>query len=385
MSTKKTIYFDHAAATPLDERVFRVMEPYFVQRFYNPSASYTAARDVRADLEEARHRLAIVIGGKRDEVILTAGATESVNLAINGLLHGGGHAVIGATEHQAVTQAVSPFPHSIAAADLRGMVTPEAVSAVVTDETILVSVTAADSELGTVQSLPKIAAALEAIRADRRVHGIKTPIYLHSDASQVAGVLDLHVARLGVDMLTLNAAKCYGPKQVGLLWLRSHIQLEPIVRGGGQERGLRAGTEYVAGAVGFAMALELAQAERHEEGRRLSGLRDILEKGLVSELPELVVNGHTKRRLPGHLHVSVDGLDAERVIFRLDEEGILAATGAACAANRNTRSSVLEAIGLADTLSDGSLRFTLGKLVDEPMVKQAIPVIVKAIREEASR
>ena len=385
MSRDKTIYLDHAAATPLDERVFSVMKPYFSELFYNPSASYTAARDVRRDLEDARHRLAMVIGGKRDEVIITAGATESVNLAIHGLLSSGGHAVVGATEHQAVTEAVSPFPHSVAAADPRGIVTPEAVASVVNDETVLVSVTAADSELGTVQPLQKIAAAVEAIRIDRRARGIKTPLHLHSDASQVAGVIDLHVTRLGVDMLTLNAAKCYGPKQVGLLWLRSNIQLEPIVRGGGQERGLRAGTEYVAGAVGFATALELAQAERHEEGGRLSQLRDILEKGLVSELPELIVNGHTKRRLPGHLHISLDGLDAERVIFRLDADGILAATGAACAANKDTRSSVLEAIGLADSLSDGSLRFTLGRLVDEEAIQCAIPVIVRAIREEASR
>lgn len=378
------IYLDHAAATPLDERVFRVMEPYFSERFYNPSAPYAAARAVRADLEDARHRLAIAIGGKQDEVILTAGATESVNLAINGLLRSGGHAVIGATEHQAVTQAVAPFPHATAPADMHGIITPEAVSGAIGDETILVSITAADSELGTVQPLKKIAAVLEVVRADRRGRGIKTPIYFHSDASQVAGALDLHVSRLGVDMLTLNASKCYGPKQVGLLWLRSNIQLEPIVRGGGQERGLRAGTEYVAGAVGFAAALEIAQAERHVEGKRLSGLRNLLEKGLTSELPELVVNGHSKRRLPGHLHVSLDGLDAERVIFRLDEEGILAATGAACAANKNTRSSVLEAVGLADSLSDGSLRFTLGQLVNEAMIRRAIPVIVRAIREEAS-
>lgn len=380
-----TIYLDHAAATPLDERVFRAMEPYFAEKFYNPSASYGAAREVRRDLEDARHRLAMTIGAKRDEIILTAGATESVNLGIRGLLSNGGHAVVGATEHQAVMHAVEPFPHTIAAATPKGIITPEAVVAAVTDETMLVSVTAADSELGTVQPLQKIAMALEAIRNDRRSRGVKTPLYLHSDASQAAGALDIHVSRLGVDMLTLNAAKCYGPKQVGLLWLRSSIQLEPIVRGGGQERGLRAGTEYVAGAVGFATALELAQTERHDQVAKLTALRDMLEQGLTKELPELVINGHAKRRLPGHLHLSLDGLDAERVVFRLDEEGVLVATGAACAANKNTRSSVLEAIGLADSLSDGSLRFTLGKLVDEASIQRAIPIIVRAIREEASR
>ena len=380
-----TIYLDHAAATPLDERVFRAMEPYFSEKFYNPSAPYSAAREARRDLEGARHRLAMAIGAKRDEVILTAGATESVNLAISGLLRKGGHAVVGATEHQAVMHAVSPYPHSIAVATPKGIITPEAVIAAVTDDTVLVSVTAADSELGTVQPLQKIATALETVRNERRGRGLKTPLYLHSDASQAAGALDIHVSRLGVDMLTLNAAKCYGPKQVGLLWLRSSIQLEPIVRGGGQERGLRAGTEYVAGAVGFATALELAQSERHEQVARLAALRDTLEQELTKAIPELVVNGHAKRRLPGHLHVSLDGLDAERVIFRLDEEGVMAATGAACAANKNTRSSVLEAIGLEDSLSDGSLRFTLGKLNDEDSIKRAVPLIIRAIREEASR
>lgn len=379
------IYLDHAAATPLDERVFRAMEPYFTESFYNPSASYTAAREARRDLEDARHRLAMAIGAKRDEIVLTAGATESVNLAIHGLLAQGGSAVIGATEHQAVVQAVMPYPHRIAAADARGIITPESVTNEVDDETVLVSVTAADSELGTVQSLQKIATALEVVRIDRRSRGIKTPLLFHSDASQVAGVIDLHVSRLGVDMLTLNAAKCYGPKQVGLLWLRSQVRLEPILRGGGQERGLRAGTEYVAGAIGFATALEIAQAQRHTEGARLSKLRDQLEKMLTNALPKLVVNGHAKRRLPGHLHVSLDGLDAERVIFRLDEEGILAATGAACAANKNTRSSVLEAVGMTDGLSDGSLRFTLGRLVDAEKIERAAPVIVRAISEEAQR
>lgn len=383
--SKPIIYLDHAAATPLDERVFRVMEPYFAEKFYNPSAAYTAARDIRYDLEAARHRLAMAIGAKKDEIILTAGATESINLAIHGLLAGGGHAVIGATEHQAVTQAVQSYPYSIAIADSRGIITPEAVTAVITDETILVSITAADSELGTIQSLQKIAGIIESIRDNRRSRGVKAPLYLHSDASQAAGAIDIHVARLGVDMLTLNAAKCYGPKQVGLLWLRAQIHLEPLVRGGGQERGLRAGTEYVAGAVGFATALENAQTERHAEVTRVSGLRDKLQKALTDKIHELVVNGHPKRRLPGHLHVSLDGLDAERVIFRLDEDGILAATGAACAANKNTRSSVLEAVGLDHSLSDGSLRFTLGKLVDEDMIEKATPLIIKAILEESQR
>lgn len=378
------IYLDYAAATPLDERVFRVMSPYFTEQFYNPSAAYTAARAVRVALDEARHQLAIEIGGKRDEIVLTAGATESVNLAFRGILDEGDHVVIGATEHQAVRAIAEQFNFSVAASDSKGTVAPEAVKMCITDETKLVSLTAADSELGTIQQLSKIAEMIEGVRQSRRKRGVKTPIYLHSDASQAAGVIDLHVARLGVDLLTLNAAKCYGPKQVGLLWMASHITLKPLIFGGGQERGLRSGTENVAGVIGFAMALHLAQKQRHTEGSRVRALRDRLEAELVKAIPRLVVNGSKKKRLPGHLNVSLDGLDAERVVFHLDALGVMVATGAACAANKGTRSSVLEAVGMGDSLADGSLRFSLGRQTTEADIERVAPMIIEAINAEAA-
>ena len=231
------IYLDYAAATPLDERVFDAMRPYFSEEFYNPSAAYMKAREVRAALEDARHSLAMTIGGKRDEVVLTAGATESINIAFRGLLEPGDHVVIGATEHPAVRSVAHAFDCSEAAATAKGIITPEAVKAAITDQTKLVSVTAADSELGTIQLLPKIAEVVTMVRADRRSRGVSQPLYFHSDASQAAGAIDLHVARLGVDLLTLNAAKCYGPKQVGLLWAASHVRLKPFLLGGGQDRG----------------------------------------------------------------------------------------------------------------------------------------------------
>ena len=377
------IYLDYAAATPLDERVFVVMQPYFSEKFYNPSAAYMAARTVRAAVDDARHRLAIVIGGKRDEVVLTAGATESVNLAFRGLLEPGDHVVIGATEHQAVRGAAGSFDFYEALSDARGIITPEEVERVITDKTKLVSVTAADSELGVIQPLSKIAEIIEKVRHDRRERGVMNPIYLHSDASQAAGVLDLHVSRLGVDLLTLNAAKCYGPKQVGLLWVSSHVQLRPLILGGGQERGLRSGTENVAGIIGFAMALELAEKSRKSNIEHLRSLRDRLQAKLTEALPDLVVNGSQKKRLPGHLNVSLDGLDAERVVFHLDMNGVMAATGAACAANKGTRSSVLTAVGMSDTLADGSLRFSLGRQTTESEIDRAAELIVEAIRMES--
>jgi cysteine desulfurase len=376
------IYLDYAAATPLDERVFATMQPYLTEQFYNPSAAYSAARDVRAALDEARHTLATTIGGKRDEIVLTAGATESVNLAFRGLLEPGDHVVVGATEHPAVRAIANQYDVSVAASDPRGSIKPEAVEAVITDKTKLVSIAAADSELGTVQQLSKISELIERVRRDRRARGIAQPLYFHSDASQAAGVIDLHVARLGVDLLTLNAAKCYGPKQVGLLWASAHVPLKPFIFGGGQERGLRSGTENVAGAVGFATALHGAQKHRHGESDRVRRLRDRLQAKLLEALPELVVNGSAKKRLPGHLHISLDGLDAERVVFHLDNFGVQVATGAACAANKGTRSAVLEAVGMIESLADGSLRLSLGRQTTEADVDQAAELIVEAITKE---
>jgi cysteine desulfurase len=380
----KIIYLDHAAATPLDERVFAVMQPFFAEQFYNPTAAYQPARDVRAIYEDARHRLGMAIGASRDEIIITAGATESVNIAIHGVLSGVGHAVIGATEHAAVRGAVAPFSHSVAKTDKKGTITPEAVRELITDETRLVSVALAESELGTVQKLRDIATVIETVRQERLGKGIGTPIYLHSDASQGAGLLDVNVARLGVDLLTLNAGKIYGPKQVGLLFVRRGIVLEPLVRGGGQERGIRSGTENVAGTVGFAMALEMAQKKRHSESKRLELLRDTLQDRLVRAIPDLVVNG-SKRHLPSHLHISVPGLDAERAVFALESRGVLVATGAACAANKGTRSHTLVAIGMDEDLADGSLRFTLGRLNDEQNVAIAAQEIIDVIQTERNR
>lgn len=381
---KTPIYLDYAAATPLDERVFAVMRPYMTEQFYNPSAAYDAARQVRVAIDDARHELAIAIGAKRDEVVLTAGATESINLAFRGLLESGDHVVVGATEHQAVRSIASVYEYSVAACDAKGIVQPEDVKKVITDKTKLVSITAADSEIGTLQPLSKIAEMLEGVRRDRRARNVSQPLYLHSDASQAAGVIDLHVARLGVDLLTLNAAKCYGPKQVGLLWANSQIRLKPLIVGGGQEKGLRSGTENVAGIVGFALALRLAEKHRRGVTEQLQQLRDQLQRGLAEAIPELIVNGSKKKRLPGHLNISLEGLDAERVVFNLDSKGVMVATGAACAANKGTRSEVLVAIGLSDSLADGSLRFSLGRQTTKEQIEIAQPLIIKAIREEAA-
>jgi cysteine desulfurase len=382
----RTIYLDYAAATPLDKRVFAAMEPYLTETFYNPSAAYQAARVVRAEYEEARHRLAMVIGGRQSEIIMTAGATESVNIALHGVMKRyGGTVVTTAIEHPAVLEAAKQFDHVIVKSTPVGSVVASSIAQAITDDTTLVSVGYANSELGTIQPLKDIAHHISEVRQDRLRRGLNHPIYFHTDASQAAGHLDLSVARLGVDLMTLNAGKCYGPKQVGLLWVRAEVLLTPFVYGGGQERGLRSGTENVAGTIGFATALTRVEKRRKTTTQQQSVLRDKLERALVEAIPDLVVNGNVKKRLPNHLHISVPGLDGERALFALDERGVMVATGSACAANKGTRSRVLEAVGMSDEMADGSLRITLGDPTIEEEIDSAAQAIIEVVQQERGK
>ncbi|HET6746983.1 MAG TPA: cysteine desulfurase family protein [Candidatus Saccharimonadales bacterium] len=376
------IYLDHAAATPLDQRVFLAMEPYFSQLFYNPSSPYAPAISVRRDYNEAKAVIAKTIGAKSDELVMTAGATESINLAFGSI---GGHIVTAAIEHHAVLEAAKRYDHTIVPADKRGIISADVIKKAITPKTRLVSVALANNEIGTVQPLRDIAQIIKGERERRLKEGDTTPLYLHSDASQGAGLLDIHVARLGIDLLTLNAGKIYGPKQVGLLFAASHVRLAPQIVGGGQERGLRSGTENVAGVIGFARAIQLAEAGRKTEVERLHQLRNNLEQRLITAFPDAVISGHSKRRLPGHLHISFPGIDAERLVFALEMRGILVATGSACAANNGTRSHVLTAIGLPDEVADGSLRLTLGHLSNKENTVRAADGIIEEIQREKER
>lgn len=382
MVGERTYYLDHAAATPCDERVLAAMLPYMSTVFYNPSSPYSGGREARHALNQARQDIAVLLGAKAHDVIFTAGATESINLAIQGILSAGGHAVISGIEHPAVRSVADHYPHTIVNPNKQALITPEDVRNAINDDTTLVSIVMADSEFGAVQPLADIARTIEGVRVERANRGNKTPLYFHTDASQAALSLELKVARLGVDMMTLNAGKCYGPKQVGLLWIASHVHLQPLVYGGGQERSLRSGTENVAGAVGFARALQLAQGGRHTEAQRLKAMRAEMIKQLKAAVPGIVFDGSTHKYLPGHIHIHIDGLDAERVVFHLDTEGIFVATGAACAANKATRSPSLEAIGLSPSEADGSLRITLGHLNNIQDVPFVVERIANAIAVE---
>lgn len=373
------IYLDHAAATPLDPEVLQAMQPYFAEQFYNPSASYMPAQQVRAALEQARADVAAELGARSSEIIFTAGGTESDNLAITGVMSRfpDANVVVSAIEHDAVLESARQFNCSAALVTEEGRVDIGDLVARIDDSTVLVSVMYANNEVGSLQPLRDISHNLMDIRDARRRAGNTLPLYLHTDACQAANYLDLHVSRLGVDLMTLNGGKIYGPKQSGILYVSSRVKLQPLIRGGGQERGLRSGTENVAACIGFAKALQLVQARRHDEAKRLSELRD-LTFGLIEEkLPAAIINGSRKHRLPNNIHLTLPGQDNERLLVELDERGILAAAGSACAASSDTPSHVLKAMGIADSDAQASLRLTMGRATSEADIRALVSTLAE--------
>lgn len=377
-------YLDYAAATPLDPEVLEAMGPYLTGRFYNPSAPYELARGVRDDVERARATVARLIGARPDNLVFTAGATEANNLAFAAVE---GHVVVDAIEHESVLACAGTHARRTVRVGRDGLVDPSAVARAIRPDTELVSIELANGEIGCVQPVREISRAVAEERARRLEAGERTPIYLHTDASQAAGCLSVNVSSLGVDLLTLSAAKIYGPKQVGTLWAADDVRLRPLVYGGGQEGGVRSGTENVAGVVGLARAMELACERRAREARRLAALRERLRAGLLERLPWTVVSGprNAKRRLPGLLHVAFAGIEARRLVIALEREGVSVGTGSACAASRMRVSHVLEAIGMPRPLAEGSLRLTLGLPTTEDEVDRAVLAIERAVRSEMAR
>jgi cysteine desulfurase len=375
------IYLDHAAATPLNTEVLAAMQPFFADQFFNPSANYMPAQKVRQALDKARADVAACLGARTSEVIFTAGGTESDNLAIAGVMREfpGAHLVVSAVEHDAVLEPARQFNCSVSLVDEQGVVDLADLEAQITDQTVLVSIMYANNEVGTIEPIRQVALLMEKIRAARRKTGNTLPLYLHTDACQAANYLDLHVSRLGVDMLTLNGGKIYGPKQSGVLYVSSKVQLQPLVRGGGQERNLRSGTENVAACIGFARALELAQAGRQEEGRRLGELQALAFRLVSEKLPGAVVNGSRKHRLPNNIHITLPGQDNERLLVELDERGIVAAAGSACSASDEEPSHVLRAMGLSGVEAQASLRITMGHSTTEADIHTLVDTLATLI------
>jgi cysteine desulfurase len=378
----RPIYLDYAAATPLDKRVLKAMKPFLVDKFYNPSSSYLAAKEVKQALEDARSRVAHWLGAKQTEVIFTAGATDSINLAIHGVMNRWQNAkvAVSAIEHEAVLASAKRYDYALIPVRPDGTVDLEALKKIIDDSTVLVSILAANNEVGTIQPLKQAAAIIAEVRKLRQLRNNPLPLYLHTDASQGGSYLDLHASRLGVDLLTLNGGKMYGPKQTGVLFLRTGVQLTPILSGGGQESGLRSGTENVAGSIGLAAAFDIAQSERREAIAKAGALRDELQRLITEAISSTVVNGNLKKRLPNNLHLSWPGVDGERLLMLLDENGVMASTGSACAANKQTASHVLIACGLDAASVQGSLRLTLGRETTPEQIAAAAGRVIAAVR-----
>lgn len=361
MTMDKLIYLDYAAATPLDKDVLAAMQPYFADAFYNPSATYQPAQKVHKALEEARGTVAHWLGAKSSEIIFTAGGTEANNLAIHGVMRqfSDANIVVSGIEHESVLAPAHQYDYREVAVQPDGRVNLEDLMSKIDDKTVLVSIMYANNEIGTVQPIRDVAAKLAEIRKQRGANGL--PLYLHTDACQAGNYLALHVARLGVDLMTLNGGKLYGPKQSGVLYVKAGLVVQPLIVGGGQERNLRSGTENVPAAIGFAHALDRAQNNRHAEGERLQVLQKQFFAKLAEQLPAVSINGSLKYRLPNNIHITLPGFDNERLLLQLEQQGILAASGSACSASSEEPSHVLAACGLGDEDIQSSLRFSMGR------------------------
>jgi len=360
---KKEIYLDYAGATPTDPRVKRVILDY-MDEFGNASSVHLAGRRAKKIIDESRKKVSDILGSKPEEIIFTGSGTESDNLAIFGVAKGykrsGKHIITSKIEHPAVLRACQyleeheGFAVSYLDVKKNGIVDSFAVANALTPDTVLVSIMYANNEIGTIQPIEEIGRAVRRFRG-----GKKIPLF-HSDACQATGALNIDVAKLGVDLMTLNGSKIYGPKGIGCLYIKRGISLMPLILGGSQELGLRAGTENPALIAGFAKALELADKNKEKENKRLTKLRDhIIENILKTTVSRL--NGDRTQRLPNNINISFDGIDGEMLVLMLDKEGIQVSTGSACSATSTEPSYVLKAIGLPTAFAESSIRVTLGR------------------------
>ena len=375
-----TIYLDNNATTPLDERALEAMLPYLRENFGNPSSAHAHGWTAEAAVELAREELAGSIGASPEEVVFTSGATESDNTALYGMLHPGDHLVTTATEHEAVIESVKDLRSrgvrvTVLPVDGFGLVSPEDLREVVSPETTLVSIMLANNETGAVNPVRELAEAAH-----------EAGIPFHTDAAQALGKVPIDVERLGVDLMSLSAHKCYGPKGVGVLYVRRRplsgvrrARPEPLLRGGGQERGLRSGTLNVPGIVGFGRAASLAAEALQGESERIAGLRDTLWDRLVAGFPEARLNGHPEARLPNTLNVSFPGVGAGELLAAMPD--VAASAGSACASASPEPSPVLRAMGVDEELALSAVRFSLGRFTTSGEVEAAAGHISRAVRE----
>lgn len=373
MKTSYRGYFDYASATPLDPIAISAMAPYAQEFFYNPSALYKKARDIREVLETERQNVASVLGVKSREIIFTAGCTEANNLAIQGVLkaHPGGTILVSATEHDSVLSALKSLPGDTIPVLASGELDCEALRDLLNDNVVLVSVIYANNEIGTVQPLREIAIILEEVRKKRGPNGL--PLYFHSDAAQAGNYLTMKARSLGVQLMSVNGGKIYGPKASGCLFVGSEVKIEPILFGGFQESGLRSGTENLSSIVGFSRSLMQSSSMAPLESKRLIKLRDKLV--IACESLGGILRGSRSKRLPNNINISFPGVDNEVMVLGLDNLGFQVASGSACHAQSGESSHVLKAIGLSEDQARESIRITPGRYTDEADVDNLISAL----------
>ncbi|HSJ52558.1 MAG TPA: cysteine desulfurase NifS [Anaerolineae bacterium] len=381
---KRSVYLDHAATTPVDPRVVEAMLPYWTARYGNASSIYSLGRQANQDLEEARRALAEILNCGPKEVVVTSCGTESDNLALRGVAlerqrrSKKNHIVTSSIEHHAIGHTVEQlvkhfgFEATYVPVDRQGLVDPAEVERAIRPETAIVSIMYANNEVGTIQPIAEIGAVA-------RAH--KVPF--HTDAVQAGGTLSLDVEALNVDLMSLSAHKFYGPKGVGLLYVRRNVPLLPMQTGGGHERNKRAGTENVAYVVGMATALRLAYEEAEEANARIARLRDRLVAGLLQRIPDSQLSGHATRRLPNNASLLFKYVEGESILLNLDQMGVAASSGSACTSGSLEPSHVLMAMGFPHEIAHGSLRLTFGREnsdEDVDYVLEILPGIVEKLR-----
>ncbi len=355
----KRIYLDHNSTTPLHPEVLEAILPYYKEAFGNPSTIYSFGQETRKATDEAREKVANLIGASPEEIIFTSGGTEADNLALKGVAAAlekkGKHIVASSIEHHAVLSTLKylekrGYKVSFLPVDEHGWLDPGEVEEAITSQTVLISVMHANNEVGTIEPISEIGEIAQ-----------KAGIYLHTDAVQTIGKIKVNVDDLKVDLLSLSAHKFYGPKGVGALYVRKGTRIYPLLHGGYQERRRRAGTENVAGIVGLGKAAEIAPKEMVQQSRRESNLRDRLEKMIRENINHCQLNGHPTQRLPNTLNISFEFIEGESLILNLDLKGIAASTGSACTSGSLEPSHVLMAMGVAPEIAQGSIRFSLGR------------------------
>lgn len=385
--TDQMIYLDHAATTPVRPEVYAAMQPYFSERFGNPSSLYSIAQEARDAIAESRERIAAVLNCRTSEIVFTGNGTESNNTALKGVAVAmrshGRHIITSAIEHHAVLHPLEQlekdgFEVTVLTVDEFGRVDPKMIVAAVRKDTILVSIMLANNEVGTTQDIAGISSAVKEKSAQ-----FGGDVKIHTDAAQAAGKLSLDVKALGVDLLSLTGHKIYAPKGVGVLFVKRGTPLEPLLSGGGQERQRRSGTENVPYIVAMGVAMELAEAEREDFVTRTARLRDFVESGIMRELPDTKLNGHETHRLPNITNLSFPGVQGEPVLLGLDFKDMSASSGSACSSASVEPSHVLMAMGLSEDMAVGSVRISLGRESTEAeaqAVVAAIPEIVTRLR-----